>query len=296
MECDWLAGLDREVADGQLSGADAIVGCSDYITNAIRRRFPHYAAKCRTIYNGVDVSEFAPSRKAAEAGSVQRVIFINRISPEKGLHVLLNAFAQVVARRPKAVLEIIGPDDPIPLEAITSIKDNPVVNRLAGFYQGNYPEQMRQRVRDDDALRNRVTFTGPVPHWQLPGRIARAHILVQPSIFDEPFGIAIAEAMAAGLPVIGSSAGGIPELIVDGQTGILVDRDNPSALASALLRLMDSPTLAQAMGIAGRRRAENKFAWERITDDMKSCCFARSQPSGTIQPSDLTPPHNSDGK
>jgi glycosyltransferase involved in cell wall biosynthesis len=189
------------------------------------------------------------------------------------LHVLLDAFTQVLAKQPRATLEIAGPDATIPLEAITSLKDNLVVNRLARFYQGNYPEQMRKRVRDDNVLRDRVSFAGPVPHSQLAGRISQADILVQPSVFDEPFGIPIVEAMASGIPVVGSLAGGIPELIIDGRTGILVDRDNPSALAGALLRLMDDPALAKAMGIAGRRRAEEQFSWERVTGDLKSCYF-----------------------
>jgi glycosyltransferase involved in cell wall biosynthesis len=276
MECDWLAGLDRDLISDGLRGADAIVGCSSYITDAIRQRFPQHAAKCRTIYNGVDVSAFAPRRECAESGGGPRIIFVNRISPEKGLHVLLDAFAEVIAQRPDVTLEIVGPDDPIPLEAVTSLKDNIVVRRLAGLYHGNYAERMRKRVHENADLRNRVTFTGPAPHSRVAERIAQADILVQPSIFDEPFGIAIVEAMAAGLPVVGSSAGGIPELIVDERTGILVDRDNPSALATALLRLVNNPILAKTMGVAGRRRAQQQFTWEQIIDDLKSCYFEPS--------------------
>jgi glycosyltransferase involved in cell wall biosynthesis len=273
MECDWLAGLDPKPLDRDLSGADAIIGCSDYITGAIQRRFPHYADRCGTIYNGVDAAEFTPATGCERAGIGERVLFVNRISPEKGLHVLLGAFKRVLARRPKATLDVIGPDNTIPLEAATSLRDHPAVSRLAPFYQRNYAEEMRNRVQADSALRKGVSFSGPLPHAQLAGRMHQADILVQPSVFDEPFGIQIAEAMASGLPVIGSAAGGIPELIVDGQTGILVDRDDPGALARALLNLMDNPSLARKMGVAGRRRAEEKFSWEGITDDLKSYYF-----------------------
>jgi glycosyltransferase involved in cell wall biosynthesis len=271
MECDWLAGLDRDLIDSHLRSADAIVGCSEYITDAIRKRFPHYAERCTTIYNGVDTRAFTPGSRMEGAGGGEKVIFVNRISPEKGLHILLDAFERVLERRPKAILEIIGPDSAFPLETVISLKDNPAVRSLARFYRDNYPEQMRGRVCG--VLENRVTFVGPLFHSQLSGRMRQADILAQPSVFDEPFGIQIVEAMASGLPVVASAAGGIPEIIVDGQTGILVDRDNPAALANAVLQLLDNPALAREMGRAGRRRAEEKFSWERITEELKSCYF-----------------------
>jgi glycosyltransferase involved in cell wall biosynthesis len=98
-------------------------------------------------------------------------------------------------------------------------------------------------------------------------------VLVQPSVFDEPFGIQIVEAMASGLPVVGSAAGGIPELIVDRHTGILVERGDATGLAEAILRLLENPAMARQMGNAGRRRAEEKFSWERIVDELRSCYF-----------------------
>jgi glycosyltransferase involved in cell wall biosynthesis len=293
MECDWLAGLERGVMDRELSEVNVIVGCSDYITDAIRKRFPHYSDRCATIYNAVDVAAFVPRSEAERSSSFDRVIFINRLSPEKGLHVLLEAFRRVLTHRPSATLQIIGPDDTMPLDSVTSVRDNPAVNRLSRFFPETYPEisslgylypedyphRMRRLVSDDPLLRRQVTFAGPIQHTQLARCIDQAGILVQPSVFDEPFGIQIVEAMASGIPVVASAAGGIPELVVDGKTGILVERDNPDALAAALLRLMDDPALAKEMGIAGRRRAEEKFCWERITRELKDCFFAPLQSS-----------------
>jgi glycosyltransferase involved in cell wall biosynthesis len=170
-------------------------------------------------------------------------------------------------------LEIIGPDSVIPLESVSSLNDDPVVRKLDRFYRRNYPEQMRAQVRG--ALEGRVTFVGPLLHSQLAARMREADILVQPSVL-EAFGMQVVEAMASGLPVIGSAVGGIPELIVDGKTGILVDRDNPIVLADAIVRLLDNPALAREMGNAGRRRVEEKFSWDRITDELKSCYFDAS--------------------
>jgi glycosyltransferase involved in cell wall biosynthesis len=186
------------------------------------------------------------------------------------LHVLLDAFERVLLRRPKATLDIVGPDYVIPLEAFNSVKGDPVTSGLAHFYRSSYLDQMRARVRGP--LSKQVRFVGPLLHSQLIDRMRQADVLVQPSV-AEPFGMPIVEAMATGLPVVGSLTGGIPEIIVDGQTGILVERENPSALADALLWLLDNPALAEEMGRAGRRRAVEKFSWDRITEELKSCYF-----------------------
>jgi glycosyltransferase involved in cell wall biosynthesis len=270
MACDWLVGLDREVIDSHLRAADAIVGCSEYITDPIRKRFPHYADRCRTIYNGVDISTFTPRSREERAERGEKIIFVSRISPEKGLHVLLDAFERVLLRRPKATLDIVGPDYVIPLGAANTVKGDPMVSGLTRFYQSSYPDDMRARLRGP--LSKQVCFVGPLLHSQLIDRMRHAEVLVQPSVV-ETFGMPIVEAMATGLPVVGSLTGGIPEVIVDGQTGILVQRENPSALADALLRLLDNPALAREMGRAGRRRAVEKFSWDRITEELKSCYF-----------------------
>lgn len=269
MQCDWLVQLDRDLIEGHLRHVDKIVGCSEYVTEGIRKRFPDHAEQCMTVYNGVDGHTFSP-RTLSERR--ERVIFVNRISPEKGLHVLLKAFEQVARQRPNATLEIVGPNSALPMEVVISLSDNPAVRALDRFYHGTYLEHMRQCVRG--VLDGRVFFLGPLLHEQLTERLRQADVLVQPSVFDEPFGIPIVEAMASGLPVVASRVGGISELVAHGQTGLLVERNNPSALAEALLRLLDNPVLASAMGQAGRERVEQKFSWERIVDRLKLCYFA----------------------
>lgn len=272
MQADWLVQLDRDLIDSHLRPADGIVGCSEYVTEGIRRRFPHYAERCRTVYNGVDTRAFIPRAERDEASSGERVIFVNRISPEKGLHVLLEAFERVVAQRPGATLEIVGPDAVLPAEALVSVSDTPAVRSLERFYQGSpYPELVRQRVRG--VLDGRVIFRRPLPHHHVAERLREADVFVQPSVFDDPFPHATLEAMASGLPVVACAVGGIPEMVVDGQTGLLVERDDPGALADAILRLLGDPAKARAMGRAGRERIEEKFSWERILDALKSCYF-----------------------
>lgn len=105
MHCEWLTQLSRGPIRRRLNKADAILGCSEYITNKVRACFPQQAHKCGTVLNGVDVSQFPDpdmSRVFRRPGT-RRLLFVGRISPEKGLHVLLDAFARVQVEHPEAV-------------------------------------------------------------------------------------------------------------------------------------------------------------------------------------------------
>jgi glycosyltransferase involved in cell wall biosynthesis len=271
MQCDWLVQLDRAVLARQLRDADVIAGCSDYVTDAIRGRFPEYAGRCWTIYNGVDTAAFHPRETSQDKGDGERIIFVNRISPEKGLHVLLEAFKKIAMQRPKAVLEIIGPDAVLPMDALISLSDNPAVRDLRRFYPGSYRSGLQRHLQGN--LDGRVVFLGALSHQEVAKRIRQANVLAQPSVFDEPFGMPIVEAMACGLPTVASAVGGIRELVVHGLTGILVERNDPLALADAVIRLLDNPDMARSMGGAGRARAEAKFSWEQIIHSLSTCYF-----------------------
>ena len=97
-----------------------------------------------------------------------------------------------------------------------------------------------------------------------------AHVFVFPSVWDEPFGMPIIEAMACGIPVIATHGGGIPEIIEDGKTGFLVERGDTDGLADAILRLLRDKHLMQSVGEAGRQRATEQFSWDRISEDLMS--------------------------
>jgi glycosyltransferase involved in cell wall biosynthesis len=92
-------------------------------------------------------------------------------------------------------------------------------------------------------------------------------VVVFPSVFRESAGLVAVEAMAAARPVVATRVGGLPELVADGVTGILVDPQAPQQLASALLRLLTEPGVATAMGSAGRERAEKYYSADRWIND-----------------------------
>ena len=102
-----------------------------------------------------------------------------------------------------------------------------------------------------------------MPNSEICAHYARAGIFVFPSLWHEPFGIPVIEAMAAGLPVVATRAGALPEVVVDGETGILVERGDSAGLADAIGTLLADPQLRQRMGAAGRRRVQQLFTWDR---------------------------------
>ena len=165
------------------------------------------------------------------------VLFVGRISEQKGIFPLLEA----AARFPpdvELVLCAASPDTP-EIEA-----------RLAAAVAG------RPRVRWINAM---------LPHDDVVQLYSHARVFVCPSVY-EPFGLINLEAMACGTAVVASRVGGIPDVVVDGETGVLVPPGEPEALAAAVSALCGDPERAARFGAAGRRRVEAEFSWERIAE------------------------------
>jgi glycosyltransferase involved in cell wall biosynthesis len=115
-------------------------------------------------------------------------------------------------------------------------------------------------------LAERVRFLGPVPHEELPRLLAVSDVLVATSFASETFGIALVEAQACGVPVVASRFGGFPEVVRDGETGLLVPPQDPAALAAALRALLPDSGRRRRMGEAGRRWVAEQFHWERVAE------------------------------
>ncbi|MGH3130412.1 MAG: glycosyltransferase, partial [Gaiellaceae bacterium] len=121
-------------------------------------------------------------------------------------------------------------------------------------------------VAGDGPLRDRVHGAlGMLPHAELEERYRRAAIVVCPSR-REGFGVACAEAMAHGRPVVAAAVGGLLDLVVDGETGLLVPPRDPRALRAALERLLGDRELRRRLGAAGRERVRDRFSWAAATE------------------------------
>jgi D-inositol-3-phosphate glycosyltransferase len=135
-------------------------------------------------------------------------------------------------------------------------------------------------VAGDGPLRTRVPGAqGFVPHDELQRLYARAAVVACPSR-REGFGVACLEAMAHGRPVVATAVGGLRDLVVDGQTGLVIPSHDPGALRSALERLLGDPVLRRRLGAAGRERARERFSWAAVTD---ATIDAYAEAAGTME-------------
>jgi glycosyltransferase involved in cell wall biosynthesis len=251
----------------RLQSTDLVVGCSDHITSKVIARFPEHAARCMTIPNGVDAEILATASRRNGHNGPLRLLNVGRVSPEKGIHVLVDAFNELVTENPELELVIVGDYAVVPLEMAVAVADDPLVRALARFYPGDYTAHVRERLTEEAA--SKVTFVGRVEHADTLEYYDDADIFVFPSIF-ESFAIPPVEAMAAGLPVVASRVGGMKETIVHERTGLLVQREDPAELARALRTLIGDAELRRTFGEAGRTRAAELYSWPRVVEEVET--------------------------
>ena len=248
-------------------GAAAVVAVSGGMREDILRSYPAVdPARVHVVHNGIDLTGWrrpAGDELEAAAATLQRlgidprrptIVFVGRITRQKGLPYLLRA-AERLPADVQLVLCAGAPDTPEILAEVSGLVDALRVARGGGVV---WVEEM-------------------LPREQLTAVLAAATVFVCPSVY-EPLGIVNLEAMACGLPVVGTATGGIPEVIVDGETGWLVPIEqvadgtgtpvHPEAfvadLGDALTAAVSDPARAAEMGRAARRRVEEHFAWETI--------------------------------
>jgi glycosyltransferase involved in cell wall biosynthesis len=276
MHQDEISRIDRRRALTALTALDAIVTVSHYVTKGIRTRFPEFAERVQTIGNGVDVDRFRPREGGRPADEPTRLLFVGRVSPDKGVHLLLSAFAALAAEDPRLELTIVGKPGFLPPDLLRSLmKDDAAFDTLREFYgrspistfrnvvlghRSSYCRAAMRRLPPEIAAR--VRFAGTVPLPVLLELYRNARLLVLPSVWNESYGLPIAEAMASGVPVVASYCGGVPELVMDGVTGRLVPRCDVGALVDVLRSLLNDQSTLEKMARSSRLRAESALTWD----------------------------------
>jgi glycosyltransferase involved in cell wall biosynthesis len=188
----------------------------------------------------VDRANSAHERPPRDDGAVE-LLFVGRLEPRKGIDTLLDAGIDLLRERPRARLRLAGADNPY-------ATDDP----------RPYAERVDARLAGEPDVRSRIVFEGEVSDERLDQLLAEADVFCAPSRY-ESFGLINVEAMMFARPVVSSRAGGIPEVVADGETGILVEVDDAGGLRDAMRRLVDDADLRARMGAAGRRRFEREF-------------------------------------
>jgi len=253
---------DEVVVRRRLEKADLIVGCSDYMADAVRERFPALAGRVISIPNSIP--EPWPDRGGSAGGA--SIIFIGRLSPEKGVHVLVEAFNEIGRRIPDSRLTLVGPSAVPGASVVESHLALPAFEQVRQFYgKGNaYREHLEGLVAPE--MRDRVEFVGELANEEATKRLRDADLLVMPSIWNEPFGMPILEGMTAGLPVVATRVGAFPDTVEDGTTGVLVEPGDVAGLAGAIESILADRATARAMGDAGRARATAEFGWRQYVN------------------------------
>ena len=273
MRCEWLSQLPRDLVAKRIGKVDRIIGCSRHITGRIRDRFPDQAAKCHTVYNGVDLNDFAfsPVTERSGARGARTVLFVGRVSPEKGIHVLIDALPEIVKKVPDLRVKIVGSQQQLPLDFLVGLSDEDWVADLKAFYPDDSPTAYISILKEKVAaagLSDRVEFIEQLPYSEVNHQMRQADVLVNPSLSDA-FPRAPIEAMATGLPVVAARVGGVVESVVDQKTGILVAPASSQELATAVSRLLTDDGLREKMGVAARAHIVENFSWQSIADDLE---------------------------
>ncbi len=217
------------------------------------------------LYGGIDVTPYARQRPEPRAPHAPlRLVFLGRLVPDKGLHTLLEALAHLPAPVQRTLsLDIFGRGDP------------------------GYEARLRAQAQQSP-MAPQIRFHGQIPHERVPRALAGRHVLVFPSEWPEPFARTVLEAMAAGLAVVGSTAGGTPEILVEKETGLLFPPGDAQALASQLLRLAQDEPLRRQIAAQGQRRVLQHFTLARMVEDFEALCTQELPiPSSPVGGSDL---------
>lgn len=230
-----VVGPDRVGVDGitgrLLSSADAVVTPSDAFARQCQTLLPELGARVCVIHNGVSLAEFSGSPGDRLRGTI---LSVASLDTWKGLDVLIRAFA-TLQREDEGLRLLIA---------------------------GEGPERTALHALVTElGLGSAVVFLGQVDRATLRQLLATCTIFVLPSR-SEPFGIVVAEALAAGAPVVASDVGGIPEILDGGACGLLVPPDDAPALAAAINRVLQDAALRRDLSACGPPRAAAEFRWE----------------------------------
>lgn len=236
---------------------DGVITVSHFIKNEmVRSGYP--AHRIKVIHHGIDLERFAPVGRVERERILarypglrgRRVIFHPaRMSLAKGSDVVVKAFARVHKHLPGACLVLAGTEKTVDW----------------GNYQGREIRLVNTLIRDLGLEED--VFIKFFPWDEIADMYRIADVVVYPSIFEEPFGLVMLEALASGTPIVVTRSGGMPEVIEDGFNGFVVPPRDHQVLAARCLRILENPDEAASLAANGLRRVQERFASAVMTDN-----------------------------
>ena len=232
-----------------LRQATSIASTSEAMARQVRRLVSTLGEIAITPF-GVQMDRF-DAKPERRAGSALVIGTVKTLAPKYGVDLLLRAFAGLL-------------DD-------ADMRAAPLACRL--LIVGDGPQRAElAKLADDLGIASLTEFAGTVKHDQVPAQLHRLDIYAAASRLDsESFGVAVVEASACALPVVVSDAGGLPEVVLDGETGLVVPRNDVHALQAAIKRLVFDASLRDRLGRAGRVHVGRAYEWEHCVDSMERC-------------------------
>jgi spore coat protein SA len=261
---DHIGHWSSSALDALAPKLDAVVACSNYLRGTFAAESSLLNAKSHVVFNGANLELFCPREELREA---RTVFFAGRLDPEKGVLQLLRAYEKVLDAHPDAKLVIGGSTG------------------FGSHRETSYVREVRERAHALEQQKHaQIQFTGYLDHDKdLPSWFQRATVFASPSLFQEPFGLVNAEAMACATTVVGASRGGIPEVL--GETGRLVNPENVEEFAAMLSDLLARPSYCRELGQAGYERCGKMFNWRVIAEQWMTLLemVVRSGPSAALR-------------
>ena len=230
----------RRINRTLLSGARRVIAVSRAVAESLRMSGVFDCSKIRVVYNGIDIDRF--QRPPSPRDCVVRVGTVAHLAPIKGQDVFVRAAALVAGRREGVQFIVIGED--------------------------KSPQMSYRRFLERLIAELRLSGIVAMPGWQddIPALLWSLTLFVS-SARSEPFGLAIVEAMAAGLPIVATASEGAMEIIEDGVSGKLVPADDAEALAQAINELLDDPLQCSRLGRNALSAARQRYSLARMTGD-----------------------------
>lgn len=211
--------------------ASWVTACSDSVLRNARHHVPAIADRSSAILNSLPPPNIARRTPPPEQ---PELLYVGRLIHKKGVDLLLRAIDRLGSRSPAPNLTVVGQGD---------------------------DEDSFKKLTEELGITQRVTFVGSLDREAVFERMSKCSMVIVPSRI-EPFGLVALEAAQMGCPVVASRVDGLPEVVLDHKTGLLVKPDDVDALASAIETLIESPADAERMGCQARERALNTFSWK----------------------------------